>query len=439
MLKNLRVNLLYAAAAGACLFFATCSSAPPQETLKKEDFVMIPLGGNAYARSDSASDGRLVAQNGISRWTDPEKKFDIYFRVNKPGNIKLALELDAENDSEIRVSAFNKSTNLKIAKGRGQFISIGEFANDRVGYAKVSLEGVAKDGAFFPSPIISLGVSGAVSEKDLNFVKNGFSFHFGRRGPSDHLNFEFPADKDIEWFYNEVTIEPGQDVIGSYFMANGFGEGYFGMQVNSALERRMLFSVWSPFDTDNPSEIPEDKRIALLAKGEGVVTGEFGGEGSGGQSYLVYPWKAGVAYKFLNRVRPLEENRTMYTAYFFDPEKAQWRLMASFSRPATSTWYKRPYSFLENFVPHQGQFTRRGLYGNQWARTKDGEWVEITKATFTADDTARKGMRTDYQGGLVGDAFYLQNCGFFSDTTQIGSVFQRPAKGVPPDIDFSKF
>ena len=30
-------------------------------------------------------------------------------------------------------------------------------------------------------------------------------------------------------------------------MANGFGEGYFGIQVNGPNERRVLFSVWSPF------------------------------------------------------------------------------------------------------------------------------------------------------------------------------------------------
>ena len=39
--------------------------------------------------------------------------------------------------------------------------------------------------------------------------------------------------QDIEWFYSELTVPEGNDVIGSYFMANGFSEGYFGIQVNS--------------------------------------------------------------------------------------------------------------------------------------------------------------------------------------------------------------
>ena len=53
-------------------------------------------------------------------------------------------------------------------------------------------------------------------------------------------------------------------------MANGFGEGYFGMQVNGPSERRVLFSIWSPFRTDNPREIPADQRIVALGKGNGV-------------------------------------------------------------------------------------------------------------------------------------------------------------------------
>ena len=71
----------------------------------------------------------------------------------------------------------------------------------------------------------------------------------------------------------------GGDVIGSYFMADGFAHGYFGMQVNSEKERRILFSVWSPYNTQNPDEIPQDQRIELLKKGDGVHTGKFGNEG----------------------------------------------------------------------------------------------------------------------------------------------------------------
>lgn len=173
-------------------------------------------------------------------------------------------------------------------------------------------------------------------------------FYWGRRGPSVHLSYETP-DKDIQWSYSEITVPEGEDTIGSYYMANGFAQGYFGMQVNSPTERRVLFSVWSPYETDNPNEIPEDSRIILLGKGQGVTTGSFGNEGSGGQSYKVFNWKAGNTYRFLLKGEPSVNNSTDYTAYFFAPETEKWTLIASFRRPHTFTYLKRLHSFLENF------------------------------------------------------------------------------------------
>src|SRR5690606_16285439 len=168
-------------------------------------------------------------------------------------------------------------------------------------------------------------------------------FHWGRRGPSVHMNYRLPDNIDAEWFYNEVTVPEGEDVEGSYFMANGFGEGYFGIQVNSPSERRVLFSVWSPFATDDPKSIPEDQKIKLLKKGTDVYTGEFGNEGSGGQSILRYNWKAGMEQKFLLHVVPDDSTHTIYTAYFFDHDKNNWKLIASFRRPKLATYLKRPH------------------------------------------------------------------------------------------------
>jgi hypothetical protein len=92
-----------------------------------------------------------------------------------------------------------------------------------------------------------------------------------------------------------MSIPEGQDTLGSYFMANGFRGGYFGIQVNSPSERWILFSVW---DAQN------GERTTLVRKGEGVVDNNFGGEGTGGQSYLVFNWKAGTTYRFITRASP---------------------------------------------------------------------------------------------------------------------------------------
>ncbi len=240
------------------------------------------------------------------------------------------------------------------------------------------------------------------------------------------------------YFYNEITVPENNDVLGSYFMANGFGQGYFGMQVNSSTERRILFSVWSPFKTDNPGDIPEDQKIKMIKKGEGVHTGEFGNEGSGGQSYYKFLWKAGNTYKFLLKGIPTGNEETDFTAWFFAPEVNEWKLIASFRRPKTDTYLTRPHSFLENFHTETGNVTRKGLYSNQWIYNTNKQWIELTKMKFTADATARKESRMDYSGGAENQVFFMKNCGFFNETTAIDSYFDRKASGIQPIINFEE-
>jgi len=266
------------------------------------------------------------------------------------------------------------------------------------------------------------------------FIKD--DVYFGRRGPSTHLIYQVPEDGDVAWFYNEIEIDEGQDVIGSYFMANGFAEGYFGIQVNSETERRILFSVWSPYKTDDPKSIPEEYRITLLKKGDNVTTGKFGNEGSGGQSYKKFNWKVNTRYGFLLGAKPTGGNSTDFTAYFFDPEIGEWQLIASFRRPKTDTYLKKMYSFLENFIPNTGVLSRRGGFYNQWIYDTEGNWDEINEARFSADNTARKEARLDYSGGVENNGFFLKNCGFTNDHTPIGEMFNRPKGNSPPNVNF---
>lgn len=398
--------------------------------------VIIPLGGNTYITTkDNAPNGR-IGNNGIERWTNPSTVYSVFFRITKPGKMSLFLKYHASGNSEINVTCGKSVFKVKLPEGDEQTAFIGHVAQADTGYVRIDLQGVKRAGGEF-AQAVALLVDGEVTAGTMNFV-NDFSFYWGRRGPSVHLSYPFPEGENIEWFYNEVTVPAGEDPAGSYFMANGFGEGYFGIQVNSLTERRILFSVWSPFNTDNPKDIPEDQRIKMLQKGDDVHTGEFGNEGSGGQSYLKYMWITGNTYKFLTRVRPDGKGATVYSAWFYAPETGKWRLIASFLRPKTDTWYKRAHSFLESFNPETGYISRKALYGNQWARTVDGRWIELADARFTADDTARKKARLDYKGGVADEQFFLQNCGFLNDYTTIGSTFSRPKTGMEPIIDWKE-
>lgn len=395
----------------------------------------IPLGGNAWTTNRAA-----IKEEGLINWNSDLTICRTYFKVAQKGSLKVSVLMNPKGSkSKISVSVLGKSIEFVAEGDAEKEFFVGEWNLPQSGYISVDIKGMTKSNANFGT-ISSLVVSGTSVTSELTFVKNneGNFFYWGRRGPSVHLRYSTDGLENIEWFYNEITIPKGNDVIGSYFMANGFGEGYFGMQVNSETERRVLFSVWSPFATDNPATIPQDQKILLLKKGDGVYTGEFGNEGSGGQSYLKYDWKAGNTYQFLLQGKPTADNYTTYSAYFFAPEENQWRLIASFKRPKTSTYLKSLYSFLENFIPETGNQERMGNFDNQWVFTAKNGWTELNQVTFTADNTARKGYRVDYDGGIKDGQFYLRNCGFFNENTSLNLQFTRPLKGKTPSIDFSK-
>lgn len=402
--------------------------------------ISLPLAGNAYSSLHQDSE-RTLSNKGIVNWSNPKEYFTAYIRVSKPGTLVISLsdKLVIEGQSTLEFSIKNQTKKVNFDEAKTFDGKIGEWTIKDTGYVAITIKGINKSGANFPS-IQALTINGTATEGKTAYVKNneGNFFHWGRRGPSVHLNYQQPDNVNAEWYYNEVTVPKGEDILGSYFMACGFGEGYFGMQVNSPTERHILFSVWSPFNTDDPKSIPESHKIKMLKKGESVHTGEFGNEGAGGQSYLNYLWKAGNTYKFLLHGVPGKDSVTTYTAYFFAPETNKWQLIASFSRPQTKTYLKRFHSFLENFSPVQGDLSRKVLFDNQWICDDKGVWSELKSARFTTDNTGMKGYRMDYQGGTEKGAFYLKNGGFFNDYTTPRKILNRTSNGKKPEIDFSK-
>lgn len=399
--------------------------------------ITLPAGGNSW-RIGSDTSGGTVTNDGIAGWTKSTTKFVFYFRIQRTGNFKLWLNLKTDGNSKIAVSALKNTKQLSLTSKDFKDIYVGEWVAKDTGYIAVILSGVNKTGKQF-ADVSSMKLSGTAITAKTAYVPNneGNYFHWGRRGPSVHLAYDAPKI-NAEWFYNEVTVPVGNDVIGSYFMADGFNVGYFGMQVNSSTERHILFSVWSPFSTDDPKAIPDSQKIVMLKKGANVHTGEFGSEGSGGQSYMLYNWKAGNTYRFLIRAKPGDKNHTAFTAWFFAPELGKWQLLASFNRPQTHTYLVGLHSFLENFEPEEGTVTRQVKFSNGWVADDKGQWTEITKAKFTNDATAQKGYRMDYAGGVDGNSFFLKNCGFFNNYTKRGIILERAPKGKAPVIDFDK-
>ncbi|MGV0921994.1 DUF3472 domain-containing protein [Empedobacter falsenii] len=390
----------------------------------------IPLIGNAFEVGHKEGSSSTITK--VNALISPQTKnvTKAYFKVLGTGNVTIQLKGETKNDAQLNVG-FNKKTKKYNWKSTDKTISIGTFSISKPGYVSVDLSGLKGEIA-----ITDLIVSGTAVDNGIIYSNDPQYYYWSRRGPSCHLAYEIPTEKNVSYYYNEIVVPKDADIIGSYYMANGFGEGYFGIQANSETERRILFSVWSPFVTDDPKSIPDDEKIVLLKKGDNVKTGEFGNEGSGGQSYMKYNWKADTTYKFLLKGVPNGDNSTTYTAWFFMPETNNWQIIASFKRPKTNTYLKRFHSFLENFMPTQGYLTRKVNFNNQWVY--DGEWKKVNGAKLTVDATYKANQRVDATGGTTSTGYFLKMGGFFNEIEQPGTAFKFDNKKTAPQIDFSK-
>jgi hypothetical protein len=401
----------------------------------------VPLAGNGYQTARAEGGGRDGMGRRGARWEDVETVWSVFFRVDRPAGLDLALRMGVpEGESVIRATVAGREFEVTARSADAVELPLGRVEVAAAGYVRVDLQGVRRTGPEF-GRVSEVVVTSATPGLDPVFVKTNEDnmFYWGRRGPSVHLGYQVPREVDIEYCYSEITVPEGGDPIGSYYMANGFGEGYFGIQTKSPTERWVLFSVWSPFHTDDPKKIPESDRVAMLGKGEGVHAGEFGNEGSGGQSYLVYPWKTGTTYRFLNSAKPDGQGNTVYAAWIAEAPDGAWQLIARFRRPKTDKHLTGFHSFLENFAAENGHLSRTSRHGNQWVRDTTGRWHEVTAARFTGDATAGGRHRLDYAGGVQDGAFFLKNGGFFDEPVPLNSRFERPATpDRQPVIDFEK-
>lgn len=384
----------------------------------------VALAGNAFITSAPAGAAEIINDNGLANWSNPATVTSAWFRVASAGAVTLGLDarLAGSNNSTIRVTVNGTPFTVALAGATTKTYAVGTVNVAAPGYVKVDLQGVSKDGGYF-GDVSALKVTTASA---VNYANDAANYYWSRRGPSVHMGYTTPAN--TEYFYNEMTIPAGQDPIGSYFMANGFSGGYFGIQVKSTTERWILFSVW---DAENGA------KTTLVSKGAGVVDNGFGGEGTGGQTYLVYNWLAGNTYRFITRARPDGAGGTNFSAWFYAPETGNWRYIATWKRPATTTYLTGNHSFLENFIDTNGYTGRRVLYGNQWARNANGAWSEVTAGRLTGDATVTSAQRMDYAGGLDNGRFYLRNGGFFADYVPVNQNFTRPATGQQPTVDVS--
>ncbi len=255
------------------------------------------------------------------------------------------------------------------------------------------------------------------------FAPPSFSNDEPRAARSVHL--WYPASEST-WFYNEMIVDESHP--GSYFMACGFSHGYFGIQeIRGPEDKVAIFSVWEPGEQDDPNIVKDDLRVKPLFEGEGVNVSRFGNEGTGGKSMFPYQWNVGETYKFLLNAK-VDGKRSVYTAYFYLNEESRWKKLATFSTLAKGDHLKGYYSFVEDFWRNgeSAKQVRRARYGNGWVKTLDGDWVDLTRARFTADRTPTMNINA----GLIDGWYFLTTGGTTINELPLRSEIARPPRGL---------
>ena len=386
-------------------------------------------GFTAYSLPDPEGI-RVSRRGGAIRWPDSAQSVNWYGRFQRPGEVTVQVKLRLAPTAEcrLRLSLAGQSREVVVpSAGDEELVTadFGAFQLNQAGYQQFKLESLNPAGQPCPD-VVALVLRGpAVEDAHFNLKER-------RNAASVHLIYPVPADTDIAAFYCEVTAV--EDPTATFYMACGWHRGYFGMQVNSPTERRIIFSVWDsggePVDRD---KVADQNRVRLLGKGEGVYAGDFGNEGTGGHSHLKYMWKTAEVQRFVVTAQPVEETFTIYSGYWFHPEDRQWMLISSWKAPQEGGWLKRPHSFSENFGGSNGHLLRKARYGNQWVRTPAGQWVELTTATFSHDPTGRSDRFDRFMGTEAGQ-FFLSHGGFSEGFTKFGEAFARPATGQSPEL-----
>lgn len=199
-----------------------------------------------------------------------------------------------------------------------------------------------------------------------------------------------PLDAQIEWFYNEITVEKSAPF--TYFMSNGFYGGYFGIQEHANGVKYALFSVWDA-----------GSKVEIVDWGEGVKVGRFGAEGTGANSHVRFNWELNQPIRFLVNVKvepstkPGGPKTSVYSGYIHDPKQGIWRLLSRLRvQPCGHSFHSDGHllgmnSFIEVFQalpkkPHCEAYhtERRARYGPPWYKKKGESFKQFHAAILTA-------------------------------------------------------
>ncbi|WP_316838672.1 DUF3472 domain-containing protein [Pedobacter gandavensis] len=355
----------------------------------------------------------------VSRWSDKSKSV-VWYLYQKPGQYDFYFDQTVDNGKklgfELIITPSSPMNGFKTIRKKLSFNGTGQqtslFAANitvpETGYFRYELKPITDPQSAIKIKALtfkSLQDGGQVNQTDY------------QSSPSVHLSFSStqPTTKSYNWIYQEIMVPKGADPLATYYMSLGFYRGYMGIQTNSETERRVLFSVWDSKDAENDKTITAHDYVSFVDKDKSTTVNTFGGEGTGGQSYVkTANWKSNEPVKFLMNVLKQDNNSVVLSAWY-KLEGEDWKYVATWRAPKEQRMFDGFYSFLENFGYTNGQIRREAYYYNAWGQEdQTGKWVNLNKVRFSNTD-GKPGQRIDYEQGVSAkypDMFYMSSGGY---------------------------
>jgi len=111
---------------------------------------------------------------------------------------------------------------------------------------------------------------------------------------AQHLWWNLEDQRDATCLYGTITVlatHPAIYYCGANWHPGEAAGGYCGIQHNAPQERRTIFSIWDTSTNLRPKITEADPYTQF---------GRFGGEGEGGHTHMVLPWKTGETFQYFD-------------------------------------------------------------------------------------------------------------------------------------------
>lgn len=144
----------------------------------------IPLGGNSWVTVKANNGNEKVTNEGWSNWENTEAVFSTYFKVDKPGTLRIYAVLNVpDGESLIQCSINNISKQVRLSGNENKELFLGTWEISSPDYIKLDMKGIKKTGKRFAN-VSELHISGSAVDENTKYVKNNEDnyFYWGRRG-----------------------------------------------------------------------------------------------------------------------------------------------------------------------------------------------------------------------------------------------------------------